>query len=151
MKSKRQIILTEYDKQRFASKIEITASCWNWIAGKISTGYGELKINGMDLLAHRVSYEIHKGKIPDGLELDHLCRNRICVNPNHLEAVTHKQNNVRGMVGLKTGLKQKSKTHCPLGHPYSGDNLYINNKTYKRACKKCHCISQKEYLKRRRL
>lgn len=76
-------------EERFWSKVEKTDGCWNWIAGQLATGYGSFDGNKK---AHRVSYEMHKGKIPDGLFVDHMCHNRLCVNPKHLRVVTHKQN-----------------------------------------------------------
>ncbi|MEE8234211.1 MAG: HNH endonuclease signature motif containing protein [Gammaproteobacteria bacterium] len=84
-------------------------------------------------MAHRVSYEMENGLVPKGLELDHLCRVRNCVNPQHVEPVTHKENCQRGEVGIN----HRRKTHCNRGHPYSGDNLYIVPKNGKRGCKTC--------------
>ena len=81
--------------ERFWSKVDKTDTCWNWIAGR-SNGYGMIQINKKHKYAHRVSYEIFKGDIPEGLELDHLCRNRKCVNPDHLEAVSSRENTMRG-------------------------------------------------------
>ena len=80
---------------RFADKIEFGEQfddCWNWTASTNSNGYGQINIKGMMISAHRLTYELYKGKIPDDKELDHICENRICVNPLHIEAVTHKQN-----------------------------------------------------------
>ena len=72
------------------------SGCWIWQGSKISTGYGNLRVNGKTILAHRYMYELIKGEIPRELELDHLCRNPICINPAHLEAVTHAENCQRG-------------------------------------------------------
>lgn len=127
---------------RFWSKVEKTDTCWNWTACKNNTGYGLFSINNMMILSHRFSYELHKGKIPIGLEIDHLCRNRLCCNPDHLEAVTGKENIMRGDTGKAFGQRQKFKTHCPKGHPYSGDNLYIKPNG-QRNCKECCRISKR--------
>lgn len=81
--------------QRFWVKVEKTESCWNWTGGKISTGYGSIGLGAPSrktALAHRISYELCIGPIPEGLVIDHTCGNRGCVNPGHLQAVTQKQN-----------------------------------------------------------
>ncbi len=85
------------------------------------------------LLAHRVSYELHKGPIPDGLFIDHICRTRCCVNPNHLRAVTHAQNMAYGIVA--------QRTHCNNGHLFSPENTSMHH-GYRR-CKECHRIQER--------
>jgi hypothetical protein len=122
-------------KDRLMSKVEqITESgCWIWM-GRIkdhSRGYGSFADHGRRRYAHVVSYELYRGPIPAGLELDHICRVRCCVNPFHLEPVTHAENVRRG----KTGESQRRKTHCPYGHPYTGDNLIISRG--QRICRTC--------------
>ncbi len=78
---------------RFISKIIVSPNnCWEWQGSKTKEGYGRFSFNNIMIIAHRFSYEIHKECIPRELEIDHLCRNRKCVNPNHLETVTHKEN-----------------------------------------------------------
>jgi hypothetical protein len=74
--------------------------CWVWLSRLNRNGYGRLKWEGRDLMAHRLSYEVHVGPIPDGLVLDHLCRVRCCVNPSHLEPVTVQVNTPRGEARL---------------------------------------------------
>jgi hypothetical protein len=88
-------------EERFYAKVQKTDSCWVWIGARHSQGYGQLftanTVNGNPRpeKAHRVAYELLIGPIPDGLQIDHLCRNKVCVNPAHLEAVTQKENLAR--------------------------------------------------------
>lgn len=79
-------------EQRFNQKVKKTDSCWNWTGAKGKHGYGEIRIDRTNNLAHRVSYEMHIGPIPAGMEIDHMCHNRGCVNPAHLRVTTNKQN-----------------------------------------------------------
>lgn len=95
--------------------------CWLWTASQHGKGYGSVFHHGRLLSAHRASFEIHGGVLILGMELDHLCKVRLCVNPDHLEQVTHAENVRRG----DTGLFQRSKTHCPQQHPYDEENTYF--------------------------
>lgn len=124
-------------KERFWKWVEKTESCWNWIGCLSNAGYGSFslgKINGKakSVLAHRFSYEILVGNIPNGLTIDHLCRNRKCVNPKHLEAVTMQVNNLRGYGA--SGINAR-KTHCVNGHEFNS----INTRYYadRRRCLVC--------------
>src|SRR5688572_16860021 len=84
------------DVDRFRAKVDRTGGCWLWTASRILSGYGQVRFEGKNQRAHRVAYALVKGPIPEGLVLDHLCRVKHCVNPDHLEAVTQAENLRRG-------------------------------------------------------
>ena len=136
--------------ERFWAKVvgtEDPTGCWTWTAGKLARGYGQFACKGFPTKtvgAHRWSYRELVGPVPDGYELDHLCRNTACVNPAHLEPVTAKENVLRGMGRSAVNAR---KTHCHRGHPLSGDNLSIT-RVGTRLCRRCHCLSQRQYLER---
>jgi hypothetical protein len=114
---------------------ELFSGCWLWTGAQNGNGYGVIGKGGRDRgneYAHRVSYLHFKGPIPDGLQIDHLCRTRSCVNPDHLELVTCTENLLRGKTVTAA---HAAKTHCPEGHPYAGDNLIIDEGS--RRCRKC--------------
>ena len=132
---------------RFAEKIALTDSgCIEWIASHNGVGYGTLSIdrNGRKVLAHRFSYEWHRGPIPDGLTIDHLCRNTLCVNPAHLEAVTKRENTLRGTAPTAVNA---AKTHCTRGHPLSGENLRLTPDGW-RVCLECRRRRSREKYSR---
>jgi hypothetical protein len=119
---------------RLSEKVAFVANgCWEWTAGRDHAGYGRIGIDGTPELAHRVAYEIFVGPIPDGLTLDHLCRNPACVHPLHLEPVSMVENVRRG-IGI--GVANAMKTHCPQGHPLIAGNL-INRSRPGRECLAC--------------
>jgi len=107
--------------------------CWEWTGPRRGKGYGCFGVDRRKVQAHRFAYEMLVGDIPEGLNLDHLCRNLICVNPRHLEPVTNRENILRGINFIAD---QAKKTHCKNGHELSGDNL-ISWRGH-RACKACH-------------
>ncbi len=119
---------------RFFDKVNKTETCWNWTASLDHKGYGRFKLDGKARRAHRVSYELLIGKIPDGLTVDHLCKNRNCVNPNHFELVSLEENSRRGV--LKLAEKKLEKTHCKNGHEYNKENTYIDKNGW-RNCRVC--------------
>lgn len=121
---------------RFQQKfVDHASGCWLWTACLTKNGYGRFSWDGKVRLAHRVAYELLVGPIPEGLEIDHLCRVRHCVNPDHLEPVTRRENIHRGF-GI-TAVHAR-KTHCPKGHEYTEDNLLLSALDRgNRVCKTC--------------
>lgn len=135
--------------ERFWSKVDKTGEYWVWMAGRDRLGYGRfgnsdrLAPAASSVLAHRIAYEWLVGSIPEGLTLDHLCRNTSCVNPAHLEPVTNLENLQRGNLGYN-----KYKTHCKNGHPFDEENTAVYYG--KRACRTCRRIWGREGERRRR-
>lgn len=132
---------------RFRAKyVKVETGCWLWTASKIHGGYGQFRgLHSQMIGAHRFAYMAHRGSIPKGLQLDHLCRVTGCVNPDHLEPVTCGENIRRG----ETGANNRNKTHCLRGHPLSGENLYVYASSGKRECRLCRRVryrSQREDL-----
>lgn len=134
--------------ERFLEKTaeDPSTGCWNWTGS--SDRYGFFYWQGKTVRAHRFAYEREVGEVPDGLELDHTCRNTHCVNPAHLEPVTHAENVARGDLGRA----RREQTHCKRGHELSDDNVYIhrNKKGWvRRQCKICRREIQRRFRERR--
>jgi hypothetical protein len=118
----------------FCLKFTTSDGCWQWHAGKSAAGYGMFNDgNGMKY-AHRLMWVAAHGAIPSNLVIDHLCRNRGCVNPSHMELVTRGENVLRG-VGASA--LHARKTNCPQGHPYSEENTYVRKDRKGRMCQQC--------------
>jgi hypothetical protein len=136
--------------ERFWRSVEVghPLGCWWWIGKGSTHGYGRFTFGRRslgerrDVYAHRFAYEALIGPIPDGMQLDHLCRNRVCVNPDHLEIVTSAVNTSRGW--------PTTSTTCKRGHRLSGTNLYIQPSTGRRCCQLCKDASIRRYRARRR-
>lgn len=138
---------TESFTVRFMSKVDYQSGCWIWTAAT-TDGYGSFWLRGRQQAAHRVSYELFVGEIPKGLQLDHLCGNRACVNPEHLEPVTAQENIRRRALPMGTDTVNGSKTHCPKGHPYDEANTIRWRNT--RTCRACRRVYQNGLRRRRK-
>jgi hypothetical protein len=125
---------------RFWTKVRKDADgCWRWIAANNGVGYGHMYYEGAMRYSHRLAYEALIGPIPEGHDLDHLCRTRCCVNPAHLEAVTRRENLLRGE-GLTA--RNAAATSCPQGHPYDEDNTYVYDG--RRQCRTCRRLRNRK-------
>lgn len=132
-------------RARFEAYVRRTAGCWDWTGARMANGYGVFnmpdRLGGGTRLAHRVSYELNVGPIPDGLELDHLCRVRHCVRPDHLEAVTHRENDLRGASPF---LVAHREGRCLRGlHAMTPENARVTSNG-RRRCRACDPATQRK-------
>ena len=132
--------------ERFRAKVDVRTpeECWEWMASTTNSGYGRYRLPDKHVSAHRFAYEATVGPIPEGLDLDHKCRNRRCVNPAHLEPVTERENTLRG---ISIAAMNARKTHCWKGHELAGANLYVWQGA--RACKACRKTNRKRHEARK--
>lgn len=121
-------------EKRFDKYVTKTQSCWLWNGYTNIHGYGRIMFNKKSCYAHRVFYEFFKEKIPPKMTLDHLCRVRNCVNPNHLEPVTQIENLMRGLCPPAINAR---KTHCKYGHEFTPENTYIYLNGSGKRCRQC--------------
>lgn len=139
------------ERLRRNSAIDSASGCWVWTARKFRCGYGLMRIRlegrQHSRLAHRISYETFVGTIPVGFEIDHLCRNRACTNPSHLEAVTRRTNVLRG---VSFAAVNAVKMRCTSGHEYSSENTYLRPKGG-RDCRACIRQRVAQYKSRRHI
>lgn len=137
---------------RFQAKVQIDpqTGCWAWTGAKVSTGYGSFRVKTKrHQLAHRFAYEQFRGPIPDGKMIDHLCRNRGCVNPAHLEPVTNQENCIRGTGPELTSNRHREKLYCVRGHPLFGENMRRDMKGH-RVCRECMRLHSRAFKAKKR-
>lgn len=143
--SRRVLQTLESAVTRFNERVEKTLHCWNWKGRLSPKGYGILEVNSTSIQAHRLSWVLAGRKIDITREMDHLCRNRACVNPAHLEQVTAQVNQQRG--NSPSGINSR-KTHCPQGHPYNEENTLRAGKRQGRKCRTCELARKRAYWAR---
>lgn len=129
----------------FWEKVEYAGNHWLWLgAHSRSEGYGVYHCDGSTVGVHRLSWVDANGPIPDGFQIDHLCRVRQCINPEHLEPVTPGENAAR------SDYTSKGRQFCAQGHPLSGDNLWIAPKSKARRCRICKAETHKRWAAQRK-
>ena len=132
--------------ERFYDNVLEEEGCWVWKGTVVDRGYGHFYADSKAVRAHRWSYQHFVGPIPEGLVLDHLCRNTLCVNPSHLEPVTSAENARRGKCGVL-------RTHCAQGHEMTEENTYLTTPAdgyTRRACRECHRTWSREFQQAKR-
>lgn len=139
-------ILNEKQLKHFWENVLFTTLCWEWLGWETNSGYAQFRIGIKKYLVHRISYEMYKGIIPKYYEVDHLCKNKKCVNPDHLESVEGKENNRRS--NSKSSINSK-KTNCNNGHEFTIQNTYVTKQGH-RECIICMKKLNKEYEKNNR-
>lgn len=133
-------------EERFWEKVAKTETCWLWTGTVKSNSYGCFWHKGKNRHAHRWAYELLVGKIPPKMQIDHLCRNRACVNPKHMEVVTNRENGLRGE---SPAGKNARKTHCVNGHEFTEENTYSQKPGW-RECRICRKVKKDAWEKARK-
>lgn len=121
--------------------------CWQWLSTQTGRGYGSFWHERRVVAVHRLSFEKLRGAISKGLTIDHLCRNRLCVNPLHLEPVSVRENILRGIGPTAQHARQ---THCLRGHAFDASNTYYTRGTGFRYCRPCNAERNRSYRERKR-
>lgn len=141
-------MIEERTMERFWEKVEVNeeTGCWEWAAGKKPNGYGQFRVGDGMVYAHRFAWEAFRGPIPEGLQIDHLCRVRGCVNPEHLEPVDCRTNLLRGDTVTAT---RAAQTECIHGHPFNDTNTY-RRPNGGRHCRECGRLWTRERRAKKR-
>jgi hypothetical protein len=141
-------MMDDQTRERFWAKVQKgdDGECWEWLGAR-TRGYGSFSVNRRTVRAHRLAYELHVGPIPDGLTLDHTCRNTACVNPSHLEPMTQRENLLRGNT---IAARNARKTHCKHGHAFTPENTYVRPDGSGRTCLTCDRATAVSRLRRHR-
>lgn len=127
----------KYDEDRFWSGVDAEGDCWVWTRCQDGRGYGMFNVNRKNIRSHRYAWELLVGPIPDGFHIDHLCRNTICCNPDHLEPVTSAENTRRGAGGTMARERARRQTHCKRNHEFTPENTLVNTNGA-RVCRICN-------------
>jgi hypothetical protein len=134
---------------RFLSKVDQRdpVECWPWLGLMRPNGYGRFPVDGRIVSPHRFAWVLVNGRDPaPGMELDHTCRNRACVNPAHMQEVTYRENVLRSN---NRAAQNARKTHCKHGHPFTPENTYVRPDGKGKHCRECNTRRQRELKARR--
>ncbi len=133
---------TPYDRFSRMYQVDLETGCWHWTGCLTHKGYGRFFDGERMIVAHLWAYKQFVGPVPEGFEVDHLCRVRDCSNPAHLEAVPQRVNNLRGN---SLSAQRARRTHCPRGHEYTPENTYVS----KRGCRSCRACDREKHFEKR--
>lgn len=148
LSSMKTLAIPLFDHFRLLSKVSVVESgCWEWQGYKKKSGYGEMSINNKLFIVHRLSYSVFKKPIDENLVIDHICRNRSCINPEHLREVTQKENVLENSLSIQS--VNSKKTHCKNGHEFSVENMIYNPTG--RECKICRYFRSNSRRRNKRL
>lgn len=128
------VVLSDRDRARFESHVDRTDHCWLWLSTIGEDGYARFWLNGTRRVAHRIAYMLTGREIPPGMVIDHACRVRHCVNPDHLRPLTNREN---VLIGIGLSAVNARKTHCKHGHEFTPENTRISTEGF-RVCRTCH-------------